>query len=81
MLLNLKCPRSRNTKSSEIRTNGKLENGSGEDYQKIKVHLVFDVKHDGRHQKDWLLMDTLPRNQWRKFIELNQLEQTSEIHT
>ena len=26
--------------------NGKLKHGTGKEYQKIKVHLVFDVKHD-----------------------------------
>ena len=32
-----------------IFTNGKVSNAP-EGYQKIRVHLVFDVKHDGRHK-------------------------------
>jgi hypothetical protein len=40
---------------------GKPPNG----YKKIRVHLIFAVKHDGRHKKDWLPMDTLPTCQFK----------------
>jgi hypothetical protein len=29
-------------------------------FKKIRDHLVFDVKHDGRLRPDWFLMDTSP---------------------
>jgi hypothetical protein len=45
-------------------------------YKKIRVHLVFDVKHDGRHKGDWLLMVNLQTSQsnpftlvWSAFVE------------
>ena len=39
--------------------NGKLKNGPSKEYQMVRVHLVFDVKHDGRH-KATLVADGYP---------------------
>ena len=32
--------------------NGKLKSGPSKEYQKIKIPLVFDVKHDGHLTKE-----------------------------
>ena len=39
--------------------NGKLKNGPSKENQMVRVHLVFDVKHDGRH-KATLVADGYP---------------------
>ena len=38
-------------------------------YQKIRVHLIFTVKYDGRHKPDLLLMDILLQNLLKVFTQ------------
>jgi hypothetical protein len=37
-------------------------------YKKIRVHLVYDVKHDGR--PDWLQTETLPISHLIQYIQV-----------
>ena len=53
-----RCDNSRNTSASWKQANHGREPPDG--HKKIRVHLVFDVKHDGRYKAGWLQMDILP---------------------